>query len=131
MATLIGMPSFFVPKASSSEDAEHLYANLAQLCGRPVPEPAQRVFQIEWVHDGDCWVATVGERLHGRRTRTRRRKGTAREVTEPLSDPAIVLAIFPEVPYLVVTDARPLGSAPSSWANPFMAGRPTSINRFD
>jgi hypothetical protein len=54
------------------------------------------------------------------------------EVTDHLSDPATVLAIFPGhpghpgLPALVVTDA----ARGSEWANPFMAGNPT-ITYFD
>ena len=42
-----------------------------------------------------------------------------------MSDPAVVQAIFPGDPYVVVTDKRPIGTARSKWENPFMAGRPS------
>jgi hypothetical protein len=53
------------------------------------------------------------------------------QITTPLADPAIVLAIFSDDLYIVATDARPLGLSPSYWANPFMAGKPTSVKFFD
>lgn len=36
---------------------------LAVSCGCTVPSPQQRICEIRWTHDGDEWVATVGEKL--------------------------------------------------------------------
>jgi len=53
------------------------------------------------------------------------------ELTVSVSIPAMVLAIFPGDPYLVVTDHL-LGntSIGSHLENPFLAGRPRSVVRF-
>jgi hypothetical protein len=87
------MTDFFVPN-STPEKMERLYAQIAEFCGRSVPLEGQRIRSIEWVHDGDRRVASVGERLRGHRVRTRRRKTGVVEIKSPLSDPATVLAIF-------------------------------------
>jgi hypothetical protein len=41
-----------------------------------------------------------------------------------------VLAIYPGTPFTVVTDAQPITSAPSEWANPFTA-EPDTVTLFD
>jgi len=92
---------------------------------------AERIREIEWTHNGEFWVATVGETLHGRRVRTRRARGKPYEETTALSDPALVLAIFPGASYWVATNARPLTPVVSYWVNPLMAGHPTAVRRFD
>lgn len=120
---------FFVPKADPDE-AESVYGQLAACCGRPVPAHGRRISSITFTHNGEQWTAEVGKRLSGSRTRQRRRKGGVVEVTTPLSDAATVLAIFGGAPYLVVTDARPLGGQISAWVNPFMAGQPTNVTYF-
>jgi hypothetical protein len=91
----------------------------------------ERVLEIHWIYNGDYWVATVGEKPHGRSVRLRRGKGGNVEVTTPLADPATVLAIFPGATFYVVTNARPIGQVVSNWLNPFMAGHPTAVHRFD
>ncbi len=121
---------FFVPKASP-EEAESAYAQLAEWCRRPLPKGDRRIYEIDWVHDGEEWTATVGEPLRGRRIRTRRVRGETVAKTTRLSDAAVVLAIFPGAPYLVVTDAVPLGTTRSAWVNPFMAGVPEAIRYFE
>jgi hypothetical protein len=64
--------SFFVPKASDNADAERLYAAMAELCGVPVPGPAERMQSITYEHNGEEWIAEVGKKLEGTRTdRTR------------------------------------------------------------
>lgn len=120
---------FFVP-FSEDDEAETLYEGFAQLCGRPIPPVAERLYGIKWVHDGQEWVAEVGQRLRGVERRMRQRRGQRTEVSTPLRDPATVLAIFPGNPYYVVTDHFPGRGLASRWANPFMAGRPTSTVRF-
>lgn len=121
---------FFVPHAVEGKD-EELYEQLAKLAGRPVPSAAERIASIRWMHDGDEWTAVVGAQLRGTRTRMRTRQRKRVEVTTPLSDPATVLVIFPGSPWLVVTDAPPIGPSRSRWVNPFMAGVPTSSTRFE
>jgi hypothetical protein len=51
-------------------------------------------------------------------------------MTTPLTDPAVVLAIFPGFAFSVVTDAEPIGVIVSSWPNPIRVTRPTSVRRF-
>lgn len=100
---------------------------LAAACNRPPPLLLQRIFSIVYVHDGVHWTAKVGEQLRGAKTTNR----GGREIRTPFSDPAIVLAIFPGDPYLVVTNKGPnFGNAKSAWENPFMAGRPMWVERF-
>jgi len=57
---------------------------------------------------------------------TRRRKKPGRW----LSDPATVQAIFPGVPWLVVTDGGPAQGGGSKWANPLMVGQPERVEYF-
>lgn len=120
-------------KASDDADAERLYAAMAELCGVLVPEPAERMQSIIYEHNGEEWIAEVGRKLKGTRTDRRRRKGGPVDVITRRSDPAIVLAIFAGNPYMVVTDARPVGATISAWENPFLVGEPSVRNgrRFD
>lgn len=118
-----------MPKASRDE-TERIYQELAEWCQRPIPNVDQRIYEIEWEHDGEEWTAIVGEKLRGQRVRVRRRRGRDVETRTPLSDSATVLAIFAGEPYFVVTDARPLGSVVSAWVNPLMAGRPRDVRYF-
>lgn len=124
------MTEFFLPGASRQE-AEHVYARLAAGCGCQVPSPAERIYEIHWTNDDDDWVATVGQKLHGKRVRVRRRGGDFVEVSAPLHDPAMVRAIFPGAWCMVVTDARRMGPFVSYWNNPFMAGQPTVTVKFE
>ena len=121
---------FFVPHATP-EETEDVYASFAEWCGRSVPLRGKRIYSITFVHDGEEWTATVGSQLRGARTRKRRRQGRTVEVTDRLSDAAVVFAIFAGNPYLVVTNARPITDVVSAWVNPFMAGRPISVTHFD
>jgi len=123
------MPRFFVPGVSR-EEAELVYARLAISCGCEVPVHGDRIYQIQWTHESDVWVATVGQRLRGRRMRVRRRGGDYVEISDALHDPAMVRAIFPGPSYIVMTDARRLGPFVSYWNNPFMAGKPSIVVRF-
>jgi hypothetical protein len=122
---------FFIPQIEPGDTAEKVLGEFAALCRRSVPPPDQRVCQIHWIHDGEEWVANVGERLRGTSTRTRQRRGRRVEITARLSDPATVLAIFSGDPYLVVTNAPPVGTVRSAWVNPFLAGQPTATYLFD
>ncbi len=123
------MTAFFVPNARDGKD-EELYASLAKTASRsPLPQ-GERIQSISWTHDGEEWVATVGEQLRGTKTQMRTRQKKRVSVTGRLSDPATVLAIFPGSPYMVVTNSG-LDPVRSRWANPFMAGQPTSVRRFE
>ena len=121
-------PSFFVPLVPP-EDQEHTFVEFAKSCNRPVPHPTQRVYAITFRHDSESWVATVGKQLNGTRTTSHRAKGQKIERQHAVYDSALVLAILPGIPYLVVTD-RTLGVSGSQWESPFMAGRPDSVTYF-
>lgn len=125
------MTAFFLPRATDDEQAERLYAALAEFAGCEPPPPGQRVRSIAFAaQDGARWVAEVGEELRGVRTTQQLRRGELIERTETLSSPTLVLAVYPGDPYVVVTDARPITGASSEWANPFTA-RPEEVTRFD
>lgn len=57
-------------------------------------------------------------------------KGQKTERLQSVSDPALVLAIFPGIPYMVVTNHRIAGNVGSRWENPFLAGTPESVTHF-
>lgn len=121
-------PAFFVPSAKPGKD-EELYEAFAKMCRCPVPAPDQRIFSVNFHHDGDDWTATVGEPLRGTGFKTSRSGGKKVERSFPLSDPAIVLAIFPGEPHRVVTSAGFFGP-PGRWANPFYVGTPRWVTDF-
>ena len=85
----------------------------------------ERLYSISFRHDGEDWIATVGEQLRGTKTLVKRVKGKKIEGVVPLSDGATVVAIFPGTPYRVWLDG-----SPSAWTNPFYAGNPTVVVRF-
>jgi hypothetical protein len=120
-------PAFFVPGVTEDK-AEEVFAALAKFAGCSVPPPDERVYRIEWVHNGERWTGEVGKQMHGEELPVPRRKPKA--WTRKVSDPATVHAIFPGVPYIVVTDKRPIGRARSAWENPFMAGSPAKVDYF-
>ena len=122
-------PEFFVPMVPT-KNQEEMYSQLAQWCHQPVPEPQDRIYSITFVHDGEEWTATVGEYLRGVKYRQSRSKGHKVEQRVPLSDPAIVLAIFPGNPFVVVTNHQIAGDIDSAWENPFLAGEPISTTHF-
>lgn len=126
----IGSSPFFFLPAATADIEEATYADLAKWCGAAVPDLKKRIYSINYVHNSDRWTATVGENLRGVRIHQKRSRGRMVEHTEQLFDPAIVLAIFPGIPYTVVTNHRIAGDCGSAWENPFMAGRPTSITYF-
>jgi hypothetical protein len=120
--------SFFIPgyPADQQEDA---YARLAAWCDRPIPAKGKRISSITYGHNGEEWIATVGEVLRGIRRKVTRRKRGRTEHEIPLSDPAGVLAIFEGRPFMVVTN-KGVGEVRSSWENPFMAGDIRGIEYF-
>ena len=123
-------PPFFVP-ASTPETQESLYASFAKSCKREVPALGERIFSIAFSHNGENWEATVGQPLQGSKNVTRRRiLGRKVERRTYLGDPAVVLAIFPGIPFVVMTNQGLAGNVRSSWANPFLVGAPRSLTYF-
>ena len=123
------VPTFFVP-AATPETQESVYVGFAEWCKCSLPKLEHRVYSITYIHDGEEWTATVGGHLHGIRRRTSRSRGKTIEGIIRLSDPALVLAIFPGEPFMVVTNHRIAGNVGSAWENPFFAGQPTSVACF-
>ncbi|MGY1706254.1 hypothetical protein ACI79C_16945 [Geodermatophilus sp. SYSU D00697] len=125
------MAAFFLPRATDDEQAERLYAALAEFAGCEPAPASRRVHSIAFSSpDGAEWVAEVGEELSGRRTTRQLRRGELVERTEHLSSSSRVLAVYPGTPFVVVTDAAPITGAPSEWANPFSA-TPEEVTWFD
>lgn len=122
-------PAFFIPDVPS-EKLEEVYAAYAQMCYQDTPALGRRIYSITFAHDGTVWTATVGEPLRGTKTTTHRSKGQQHERRTEVSDPAIVLAIFPGTPYLVVTNHWRNAPVGSGWVNPFMAGQPRDVGYF-
>ena len=120
---------FFVPFTQSPDDAEKAYAQLAQICHSATPPDDKRIYAITFKHNGETWNASVGEKLSGTKMHISKTKGVKREYPVTLSDPAVVVAIFPGTPYFVAT-ALEQGAGRSAWENPFMAGTPLSITYF-
>jgi len=122
---------FFVPGVPAEKTGQQ-YAVLAEQCGVPVPPPGERIQSITFHHDQVDWVATVGELLQGSDTEPDRH-GRMKDFPATASDPATVRAIFAGDPYMVMTDAKPAGTAESAWENPLpldgtaSATSPTSI----
>lgn len=98
---------------------------MAKAIGHAPPPPGQRISSITFRNDGEVWTATVGRRLTGSRTRTHKSRGNTVERTMQLSNPSVVMAIFPGVPFHVWHDG-----ASHTWANPFLTGEPISLTRF-
>jgi hypothetical protein len=124
------MVAFFIPRASDDEQAERLYDAFAEFAGCAPAPASERVRAITFTHEGAEWVAEVGEELRGRRTTRLLRRGEFIEHTETVSSASRVLAVYPGTPFTVVTDAQPITSAPSEWANPFTA-EPDTVIPFD
>ena len=124
------MTAFFLPRAGDDEQAERLYGALAEFAGCEPAPPGRRVQANELAFEGAAWVAQVGAELAGRRTTRRLRRGELLEHTETLGSATRVLAIYPGMPFVVVTDAQPITAAPSEWANPFTA-LPEQVTWFD
>ena len=124
------MAVFFLPRAGDDDQAERLYAALAEFAGCEPAPPGRRGRAIEFTQDGVSWVAAVGEELRDRRTTQQLRRGELIERTEELSSSSRVLTVYPGTPFVVVTDAQPITGAASEWANPFTA-EPDRVTRFD
>lgn len=120
---------FFVP-AAEPEEVEQVYAEFARWAGRSVPPLERRIASIRFVHNGVAWTAEVGKTLSGERIETKHGKADHFTSKTPVSDPALVLAIFEGNPYVVVTSAHPLTDQGSAWVNPFFAGQPSAVRYF-
>jgi hypothetical protein len=116
------MPNFFVPNPPPGETEEAYYYALAAFARAAVPAIPDRVYSITYTHNGEQWTSTVGETSRGIRRKTVGRGSSRREQVTALSDRAIVLAIFPGNPYLVVTNNGIPDPVPTDWANPFLMG---------
>jgi hypothetical protein len=82
----------------------------------------ERIYAVEWVHNGIEWTGTVGKHLTGiRRIKASRGK---RARIEQAADGAMVLAIFPG--FRAITD----GAYGTQWSNPFFVGIPQIITLF-
>jgi hypothetical protein len=123
------MPKFFIPN-QPIEAHEKLYTELAQLA-HAAAEPSKRIFSIRFRHDGVDWTATVGHALVGSKIKILGRGMNKRKVTQPVSDSAMVLAIFRGNPFIVHTDSGLSHGSRSEWCNPFMAGIPSSVTYFE
>ena len=122
-------PEFFIPGITLDKQ-EEVYANFALLCSKPVPNITRRIYSITFLHNSEEWIATVGETLRGIRHRMVRSQGRKIPQKMQLTDPALVLAVFPENPLQVVTDSPPIGNARSQWTNPFFVGQVTTVVYF-
>jgi len=121
----MSVPAFFIPGVQP-EDQEECFRFLAERIHCAPPPIGERIYSISFRHDAEDWIAIVGEQLRGTKAVSRRVKGKKIERVVPVSDGAMVIAIFPGVPYRVWLD----GSR-SAWENPFLVGNPTSVVRFD
>jgi hypothetical protein len=122
-------PTFFVPNARPGKD-EELYASIAKDCGREIAPKDARIYRIWFIHNSERWTATVGEPLSGTSVHISGLGRNKVERSTPVYDPAVVMAIFAEAPYLVFTDADFSNRERSRWVNPFMAGIPTGVEYF-
>jgi hypothetical protein len=94
-------PVFFLPHRAA-DLSEESFAQIAKICNRPVPPVGERVYSISFEHDGTLWIATVGEKLKGRKPVPVKHKRTG-EWGPWFDDPALVLCIFPGKPHVVFT----------------------------
>lgn len=107
---------FFLP-VTAEDEYEQRYAELARFAGACVPASGARLWAVQWESDGEVWEARVGELL-------------VRVAPPPrVQDGAAVMAIFPGVPYLIVTSTQPLTSLRSGWHNPISAGVPPQVRK--
>lgn len=137
--------AFFLP-GREPDEWESAYAALATRCDRATPPLNERIRSITFDDEdrlGEKWTAEVGATLSGTGYRTKRVHGkkVERRVDLP-NDPATVLAIFPGElhdptkeqfggdPFLVVTDAWPIGNVGSEWENPIRALHPPVVIKF-
>lgn len=123
------MTRFFVSGVAEG-DAEQEYHRLAEVVGADASTPGRRVRQVFFKIGRESWVATVGRSPEGTRPEHRRVKGKLTTTTDKLADDSTVLAIYPGDPFVVVTDAAPVGTAESRWPSPVRA-KPSRIVYFE
>jgi hypothetical protein len=116
-------PVFFLPCCPPDEQ-EETYAQIASKVERSVPCLGDRVYSVIFDLDGTLWIATVGEPLKGRKPVWEGRQGI--DGYTLIEDLALVLAIFPDGPYCIVTDSNP----GSQFANPLYAETPIGVEYF-
>jgi hypothetical protein len=123
------VPQFFIPDVHEHLCEDRL-RSLASLACRPVPVRSERVYSITFISNGEKWTATVGKQLQGVREAIVK-PGRNKKPPEHLTDDALVLAIFPGSPYIVVTN-KDMGDIRirSTWENPFFAGQPAGRTNF-
>lgn len=125
------MPAFFVPFKEPHE-ADAAFDSLAKSAGFEATLPrAKRIHLLRFAHNGEMWTAEVGKRLHGRRQGEILIAGKPVRRECETSDAAVVLAIFPGSPYVVITDGGRAECRLSRWSHQFTVGRPVQIVRFD
>lgn len=122
-------PVFFVPGAKEGKD-EDVYRELANFAKTVCPKEGDRVYSITFQNRSETWTATVGESLQGMKDEFTQRGDRLSLYERRVSDPAIVVAIFPSAPYVVVTDHCLYLDAKSAWENPIRAGNPENIVYF-
>lgn len=96
---------FFVHGAQPGMD-DFVYKGMAGT--ENVPEPGKRIARIRFTHDGEEFIAEVGKPT------------TPTHHACLKTDKALVLAIFEEVPYRVVTNA--ILGMPSRWEDEYKVG---------
>jgi hypothetical protein len=112
-------PKFFVPEVADADKYEEVFEALAKHCGGKPPPPDRRIYSITFVHDGEEWTATVGERMRGILLPNPRSRSKKLATPQSLFDQAVVMAIFPRVeqfPHKVLTTVPNPRSGPTrSW----------------
>jgi hypothetical protein len=116
-------PVFFLPHLPSDRQ-EATLAHIAAGLKRAVPPIGQRVYSISFESDGTLWVATVGDRLRGRKAMFAKRKNIGWGPW--FDDPSLVIAVLPGAPYFVV--AAP--DAHSHFRDEAFAATPIGITLF-
>jgi hypothetical protein len=98
------IPEFFIPGVQLGKEEEK-YAEFAKRYECKVQDFNQRIYSIEYRHDGWDWTAAVGQTLSATIIHTEGKRGQRRTVQDCDNDPATVLAIFAGDPtFKVVTD---------------------------
>lgn len=122
---------FFVPDAEP-EKYEDLYAAYAAMCKTgPLPD-GERIQSISWrSNPKETWTAEVGRQLSVKVDKVKGTGANRREFVERRNDAAKVLAIFPGVPYMVVTNKGLDARVRTEWDNPFYASEKVTAVYFE
>lgn len=124
------MTTFFVP-FTPSDAVEARYVLLAQRAGCfAAPPREERIASVSFAHNGEEWTAEVGKRLYGKRSDGLMLNGQQLIREHETDDPAVVLAIFPGNPYVVITDGGKAEQRISRWSDRFTVGRPFHVAYF-